>query len=288
MVKLIYIFRRIFIECGIDALVAWCCCRFKLAGIIVRAMPPPAMYPTPCFRIVVRNGIHLRLDLSQYIDWTSYFCLDPEHKRFVYPHVTEGMVVLDIGSNMGEMALNFALRTGSSGKVIGFEPVPENFNRCLYNFTINKFKHLCVEHVAIGQDAGTLYFDSMPLHNSGGAVLSKVPGEVSVSVRMTTVDSYVSDQKLSRVDFIKIDVEGFEMEVLSGAKSVLLKHRPTLCIEVNDEHLRRFGSSEAELMDFLLGLRYSIRMITPKTLSKSGAWHYDVLAEPLSASGVQS
>jgi hypothetical protein len=119
-------------------------------------------------------------------------------------------------------------------------------------------------------------------------VLSKIPGDVSVSVRMTTVDSYASNQKLSRVDFIKIDVEGFEMEVLSGAENALLKYRPMLCVEVNDEHLRRFGSSEDELMDFLARHRYSTRVITPKVLSKTGSWHFDILAEPLPIDVVQS
>jgi FkbM family methyltransferase len=288
MNRLIFITRRFLIWSGIDVLISWLCNRFKFGGILIRMMPPPFMYPIPCFRMVVRNGLRLRLDLSQYIDWTSYFCMDPEHKRLVYPHVKEGMIVLDIGSNMGEMALNFAKRTGPSGKVIGFEPVPENYMRCTFNFTMNEFDHLYAENLALGRDSGMLYFDSMPLHNSGGAVLTTTPSKQSVDVNMTSIDAYVLHQKLTKVDFIKIDVEGFEMEVLSGAENALLKYRPMLCVEVNDEHLRRFGSSEDELMDFLARHRYSTRVITPKVLSKTGSWHFDILAEPLPIDVVQS
>ncbi|MFM9007877.1 MAG: FkbM family methyltransferase, partial [Bacteroidota bacterium] len=154
------------------------------------------------------------------------------------------------------------------------------FQRCAYNFKLNEFNHLLVEHVAVGRCTGTLYFDSMPLHNSGGAVMSSTSSSQSVAVQMTSIDEYVRLHAFAKVDFIKIDVEGYEMEVLIGAEHVLRKFHPVLCIEVNDEHLRRFGSSEAELLGFLRDHRYSIHVLTPKVLSKSGAWHFDILAEP--------
>jgi FkbM family methyltransferase len=273
-------FRFIVLVLRLEAIIALVFFYLKPHSFFVRVLPGPRNYSPSSFRIVFRNGVRLRLDMSQYIDWNSFYHLDPEHKSLVYELIKPGMFVIDVGSNNGEMALNFARLTGKSGSVIGFEPVPANFKRCKYNFDLNGFANLKVESSALGDLCGNLFFDDMPLHNSGGAFLSIDSNEQTMAIPVTTLDQYALLNNLTRMDFVKIDVEGSELNVLKGAISAINTFKPMMCIEVNDEHLRRQGGSEEELLGFLNALNYTAKALTPVLISKNGVRHYDLLAEP--------
>jgi len=77
-------------------------------------------------------------------------------------------------------------------------------------------------------------------------------------IQIVTLDGFLLPMKLKRIDFIKIDVEGFELNVLFGANDIINKFRPYLFVEVVDEHLRKQGTSAHQLIDYLEKLDYEI------------------------------
>jgi hypothetical protein len=79
-----------------------------------------------------------------------------------------------------------------------------------------------------------------------------------IQVPVSTIDIFVKENNLSELDFIKIDVEGFEMNVLKGAEETLIKFHPKLFIELNDKSLKDQGYSALELVSFLKKIGYII------------------------------
>ena len=139
-----------------------------------------------------------------------------------------GDVVIDAGACFGDTALAFADSVGDSGKVHAFEVLPNNLLVAQHNLGLNPRlgARVALSDSALGAHAGTLF-----LHGSGPGAL--VSGEPSAQeVRVTTIDQYVRDAKMDRLDFIKMDIEGSEAAALDGARESLVRFRPKLAISV--------------------------------------------------------
>jgi hypothetical protein len=107
-----------------------------------------------------------------------------------------------------------------------------------------------------------------------------------VKVEIDTLDHFAEEQKLSRNGLIKIDVEGFEMEVLKGAAETLRRFRPKLFVEMDDRNLQEQGSGAKELIAFLKGAGYRItNSVTAEeihTADHRDNCHIDIICIPLS------
>lgn len=137
-----------------------------------------------------------------------------------------GEVVLDCGACIGEFSMLFAAMTGSAGAVHLFDPVPLHLRFCALQAALNPtLGHvLRPVHAAVGAESG---------HSSGAiADLAHIaPGGLKVDTYDTvTLDRYAQEAELSRVDFIKMDIEGAELEALAGASQVISTCRPRLAV----------------------------------------------------------
>jgi hypothetical protein len=83
-------------------------------------------------------------------------------------------------------------------------------------------------------------------------------GADTIQVPVTTLDRFVSDAGLDRIDLIKVDVEGFELHMLRGAEAVIKQFRPRLFVELSDENLREQGGKAAELVRWLADHGYAL------------------------------
>lgn len=135
-------------------------------------------------------------------------------------------VVLDVGANIGVMARLFAQRV-PEGKVYAFEPSPETFRLLTKNCAA--YPNIVCVRQAIGATTGEAAFDEgvmptlrhlVPAHEQGGT-----------TVPVTRLDDWVTQAKLTRLDFIKIDIEGFEEELFDGAEQSLAKFLPVILVE---------------------------------------------------------
>ncbi len=160
--------------------------------------------------------------------------------HFVLP----GDVCFDIGANIGVYSMVFARLSGSPDRVHAFEPVDHIRDRFLANARLNGFESIHLNALALGAEPGSLDMHQIKegVFRAGTSTLVRnenlaALGEdafVTRPVTVTTLDRYVADAALERVDFIKIDVEGFELPVLQGAKETLTRFRPAILFEYDE------------------------------------------------------
>ena len=175
--------------------------------------------------------------------------------------IPAGSTVIDVGANIGFFTLRFARWTGPSGRVVAIEPEARNIASLRARVESAGLSRTveCIEAVAADRP-GELRLALTPGH----------PGDHHLAndgqpVRAVTLDGLVAGDPRA-VSLIKIDVQGAEMLVLSGARELLATQRPAIHIEVDGPSLARMGSSPRELIDSLVELGFR-----PRQLSRYGA-----------------
>lgn len=157
-------------------------------------------------------------------------------------HVRPGMTIVDVGANIGYHVLMFEHLLRGNGKIVAIEPSPENLVELHANVEGNHLKNVDVHPVAIGARIANVGVKS----GINGGILES-PDIADVGIRLVPMSDLISE----RVDFIKIDVDGYEGEVLKGAVDVLRNHQPTLLIELHPHLIGRFGSSLKSIFQLL-------------------------------------
>lgn len=167
-----------------------------------------------------------------------------------------GMTVVDVGANVGIHSSIAARAIAPSGTVYSFEPVPENFQILVANLARNAITNVVVEQLAVGSEVGdsTIYLEdrSIGTHSLLRRESSTLAKSLSVSV--TTLDTYFNDKLPDVVHLLKIDVEGFEPNVLMGARG-LLGRTDQLLIEYNRTSIEANGGVNA-FIDLLVAFEH--------------------------------
>jgi FkbM family methyltransferase len=217
----------------------------------VRALLPKKRTP-----IVLPFGAKWLLEDSSLDTQLRAGDFEPAEVRFVEQFLQPGMTVLDIGAHHGFHTLLASLRVGSGGRVISFEPSPRERKRLGRNIRFNKCKNVQVEPVALGKSAGKSDFFLVQGYSDYCNSLRPPAVEDQtrrIQVEMTSLDDYFSRSRLAEVDFIKLDAEGAEVDILSGARNILEvgKRRPVLLVEVSDTRTKPWGYPARDIIQFL-------------------------------------
>lgn len=181
-----------------------------------------------------------------------------------------GMVLIDGGANAGVFTLFAASKVGDHGKVFSFEPSRREFQKLSKNIRINRFNNIEISQKALWHRPGTveLHIAQPPQtgHNTLGKFAYAGTAESSVEkVEAFTLDDWARDKKLSRLDVLKLDLEGAEDFVLQGSWETLKKFRPIVLIEIFDPALKSFGCDHQKIWKRLLDLNYRFFCYSPKT-----------------------
>jgi FkbM family methyltransferase len=179
-------------------------------------------------------------------------------------YVPKDGVVFDVGAHAGQFAKLFA-KLAPQGHVYAFEPGSYALSILTKVRKLHGLKNVSIHKVGLS-DASAVASLSIPIKASGsiGFGLSTLATPASDSdalkekISLTTLDQFVADNKIVRLDFIKADIEGWEMRMLLGSRNSLEKLRPVLMLEADDVWLQRAGNSRKELLDFLARLDYGI------------------------------
>jgi FkbM family methyltransferase len=204
-------------------------------------------------------GIKLKLTKYEAMFMGLYYLgqLNPFESEYIKQNVKRGDVFIDVGTFIDGWHSLLAAQLGA--KVIAFEPVKEYVSRFEEQVKLNH-SNIKIEAVALSdKDGKTTFYDS-----GGASSFSKKHGEKInkyPSRKITVVTKKLDSYKL-KPTLIKIDVEGFEMNVLKGAQKTLAKYKPTLILELEDKFLREAGSSTAELLSYLGSLGYIFWMFS--------------------------
>jgi FkbM family methyltransferase len=167
--------------------------------------------------------------------------------------VKTGDVVFDVGGHHGLMAVIAAKATGNTGKVVTFEPNPEARAHIEKHLALNELNHVVVEKVALSsrEEESVFYVQSGEVSWNSTIVKEFAnPSDESIVVSTTTLDNYVIRTNLiPRV--IKIDTEGSEFMILTGARETIKKHKPVLIVEFNPVSAQAAGTTLREFETFL-------------------------------------
>ena len=164
------------------------------------------------------------------------------------PGVGPGAVVIDVGAQIGVFATRMAKMVGPSGLVIAVEPEPENFGLLALNSRRNGGAAIFAHQMALGSYVGTCWLlVRTDGHTAGHRVRWLGPGDgleengttSGLITQCSTLDAVVNDAHVSRIDLIKIDVEGSELAVLNGASECLQRFRPRIVLESHPQGARR-------------------------------------------------
>lgn len=165
-----------------------------------------------------------------------------------------GSVFVDVGASIGWFTLRAAHRVGSQGRVIAFEPGPQNLPLLLHNIALNEFDNVDVRPMACAEEGTILEYDW--LGGNGWTSAFDPDSKGRTLVVASTLDRECAD--LERLDVMKIDVEGAEGRVLRGGTATIEAHHPAMLLEYSGPSLEtRSGESGTRLLGWLATLGYS-------------------------------
>lgn len=169
--------------------------------------------------------------------------------------LASGDTVLDIGANIGCTSILFGSRVR---RVISFEPSPSTFRLLEANVQAAELANVALHNVGMGKSAGRFELTFSSDNRSGGFVSNGVrtsPGHQVESIEIVQGDAFLRAAGIDQVDFIKIDVEGFERNVIEGLGATLAASRPVVTLELNHWCLNVFQRmSVPDFLDFLRGV----------------------------------
>lgn len=189
----------------------------------------------------------------------------------------EGQTVFDVGGYEGVFTLFFARRAGPAGRVITFEPNPRNHARIVENVRLNGFTHVRVLQVALGSAAGRGALVYPSDETARGSLERHIADDIrrekhvdAVEVEIDTVDRQIADG-LPEPDFVKLDVEGLERDVLEGMRTLADRRHPTLYIEIHGADEQKKLENVSSVVTFLWDHGYDVRHIESGTRLRSAA-----------------
>ena len=213
-------------------------------------------------KLTYRQKITYACHLYKAITRTRFKSLIP----LLSSHINTHSIVVDVGANAGYLTKLFS-RIAKNGQVISFEP--SSYALSILNLVTRccSLKNVRVIPIGLGSAPSSLALN-IPIKKSGslGYGLAHINDDRNIDARQTiveeiiidTLDNMLSKLSLTKIDFIKLDIEGWELQALTGARCCIDTWRPVLMIEVNEKYLRRAGDSTSQLWAFLREFDYSI------------------------------
>lgn len=205
------------------------------------------------------DGLRVHLFLGNDLSLCMYVggAFEPNEFALLRKVLRPGMTYVDAGANDGLYSLFASRKVGDHGRVIAIEPSHREYERLLANLSLNKASNVEALKLALGADEGEVTLaiaeEGHEGQNTIGTAVSnpKVATQTHEVVPMRTLDTLVEERGLTRVDAVKLDVEGSEVDALEGAKRTIERYRPLLQIEAEEERLASQHRTKTELLGIL-------------------------------------
>jgi FkbM family methyltransferase len=193
--------------------------------------------------IVDVNGYKLQVipgDLGISSELLMFKTHEPLTTKLLSKEIKKGMTCLDVGGNIGYYTLLESRIIGNSGKVIAIEPSPQNFQHLQKNLELENAKNVESFNFAAGDKNGEVNF--LVYKESNGSFTipdgekTDLPGDI-IKVPAKTIDTFLNEISVDHVDFVRMDVEGYESHILQGMEETIKKSKPMFQIEVHSSLL---------------------------------------------------
>lgn len=198
---------------------------------------------------VLTNDTHA----SRWIREGKQFFHDETVTKRIAPLIQPGWSCLDVGANLGTFTVAMSRAAGTGGKIIAYEPMLPAF--CCLAVNCRGLPNVELTHAALGdgEDRGVMAYDA----NAGAAHMETRHLVAAHTVVIHKFDNY----EIDRLDFVKLDVEGFEPNVIAGMYQTLKQFRPVIFCEVNRGALFRYGFVHQDITRPLLALGYQVEFL---------------------------
>ena len=189
---------------------------------------------------------------------------EPETTKLIKNIIHEGNIGIDLGANIGYFTILMANLVGTSGKIISFEPEPHNFEILQKNIQQNHLENVIPEQSAVGDTDGKI---KLYLSNTNSGWHKVFPtqfidyevSEKNIDVNICSLDKVFFEKK---IDFIKMDVEGYEWNAIKGGKHILEENQDVkLIFEFFPMALRANGVKPDSVLNYLLNIGFHIYVI---------------------------
>ena len=279
-VKIARKFRPVFMNQFMEKILRILLHIFPLNQVFITLIPTSLMFKKDAYRNATINNIKLKLNLKYYNDhYTYWFSKDDILLNNFTAMFQPNDIIVDVGVNIGFYTLNFA-KKAYNGFVHGFEPNPKVLQYANNNISLNKFENIKLNNFGLGDNEATLIMAQLNENLGMNKIVPPDSFDTTFSIEVKVFDDYAESQKLDKIDFIKIDVEGFEMKVLLGCEKSLKKYFPSLIIEIDYENLKANNDTFLEMKKWLEEMGYNIKNpinFENIEMDKVGK-HFDILA----------
>jgi FkbM family methyltransferase len=213
------------------------------------------------------NGFEIRLPLRYARYYENNY--ESETFKFFEKNIRPDQTILDIGAHIGLYSVFFSKKVGNAGKVICFEPTPGTFSILKQTAELNALTNCILVNAAVAEKSGILKFNLTSEDGEGSNANSLVRTERSVSstdVKVYSIDDYRREQKI-KIDILKIDVEGYELNALKGAKETFQNDKPTGILALHPASIEQLGQTLEHIWDLLAEYKCKVE-IHGKPISK--------------------
>jgi FkbM family methyltransferase len=204
-----------------------------------------------------RNGLNYELDRKDYHQWQIYAQTKEIGQHILSQFFKNGTVFFDCGANVGFISLELAQiakqRKLENVSIYSFEPNLPIFNALSKNVSLNNGFDSIIHPMNIGlgneKKIHTFYYNTWSSGASNGFESNE--HTVQTTIQINTLDNFMEEMKLDRLDVMKIDIEGFEPFLFLGGEKTISRHKPVILMEINDETQNDPVYGKAFIFDFL-------------------------------------
>lgn len=190
---------------------------------------------------------------------------EKENAAIIAEHVKKGMTVIDIGAHIGLTTVMMSNYLQPDGIIYAFEPTPTTCNTLKETIRLNRLGNLVVPvQAALSSKSGKEYFyiSNHAADNSNSLVNNdrKDRRESRVEVQLYSLDDFTKDKNIAAVDFIKIDAEGAELQVLKGMTENIARRFPKMILSLHPRSIQNGGDSLDKIWDFVKSFGYRVEL----------------------------
>jgi FkbM family methyltransferase len=207
---------------------------------------------------------------------------EPETVHAFAALLSPGMTVLDIGANVDLFTLVAAHRVKPTGSFHSFEPTPELAAHIVRNLELNGLENVIVSQSAVNDTSGHAMLHLVEADDPGeNSIVNPSPDARTLEVATVTLDEYIAEHNVGRVDVIKIDIEGAEMPALLGAAELLSRDEsPVLVLEFHPSTLAYGGRCPDDMLGLLASHGYAFFPIAAYSLQTHDPYMNGIAAKP--------
>lgn len=226
---------------------------------------------------VKRNNINWKLNLSEVIDFMIFFVggFDKAGGEAFGKQLKSNDKIIDIGANIGSFSLVASKYLGQKGKIIAVEPSTYAFNKFKDNLKLNENLNALIQPLQafVTQEQNSVPNEiyaswdittDIQRHANHKGVLTPTFGAISISL-----DQITKQFNIEKLNWLKIDVDGFEKDVLLGGQYVFEHHKPNIFMELCEYSLKEHHTSVEEILSFLIQFNYHFYSVGGKAFGQN-------------------